>query len=103
LDVAQVTAVTDTLTVPVAWVFSILGILLFAFAWWLRTEWSRNWKEHEAMKAMAAATHTELDDRIDKHSDRIDAHVTRIHRRIDWIIQHASGMPDFPIEEDEDV
>lgn len=97
-------------TVPVTWMFTVIGILLAviggSFTWWLRQEWSRNWVEHKAMKDTAilankeikdaaAAAHKELDKRIDTHHQKIDHHLDRIHTRIDWIITHG-GLPKFP-------
>ena len=88
-------------SVPIMWLFAVVGVLMSAFAWWLKTEWSRNWREHDAMKTAAANAHKELDTRIEKHHQQIDGNVRRIHGRIDWLIQHQAGMPPYPQEEDE--
>jgi len=98
----EASVVDDTVTVPIGWLFAVAGALLVSFFWWLRTEWSRNWKEHESMKSSALLAHNDLNHRIDTHDEKIDRSLTRIHKRIDWLIQHQA-IPDFPEDEDEDV
>lgn len=84
-----------SITVPIIWMFVILGTLISAFTWWLRAEWNRNWKEHDVMRHAAETAHLELDRRIDKHHGTIDSHLDRIHSRIDWLISHNGG-PAYP-------
>jgi len=85
LHAEEVEAVSDALLVPVGWVFVLGGVLLGAFAWWLRTEWSRNWTEHESLKK-----------EIKIHYGSIRNDMGRIHSRIDWLLQHQVGMEPYP-------
>ena len=60
-------------TVPISWLFYVAAVLIGFFVWWIRVEFARNWKDHDALRK----------------------EVVGIHKRIDHIILHTPSIPEY--------
>ena len=63
----------SAVTVPITWLFGVAAALIGLFVWWIRAEFNRNWKDHDAMRK----------------------EVVGIHKRIDHIILNTPNMPKY--------
>lgn len=66
-------------TVPLNWLLYLGGVLVIAFVWWLRREFTQNAEQHLAgAKA-----------------------IRRVHRRLDYLIMNLLGR-DYPPQNDDE-
>jgi len=75
-------------SVPVEWLIGLIVAVVTMFAWWVRVEFIRNGKDHDA-----------IGQRIIDHDLRTEKASSAVHARIDHLIVNTPGMPKYKDDE----